>query len=112
QFRQRQEYARVDPALFAALLQLVFARRDEIDALMARHADRDAAQIDPVERSILCVGLAELIGMPETPYRVIINEAVLLAHRFGAEDGHKYINALLDKAATDVRSVERAAREA
>ncbi len=112
QFRERDEFRQVDAALFDELLKIVFERRADIDALLARHADRPIDQIDPVEHSILTLGLAELMAMPETPFRVVINEAVTLAHRFGASDGHKYVNALLDRAAAELRAPERAAREA
>ncbi|MFN8987987.1 MAG: transcription antitermination factor NusB, partial [Burkholderiales bacterium] len=51
----------------------------------------------------------ELIHMPETPYRVIINEAIELAKFFGGTDGHKYVNGVLDKLAAVNRSEEIAA---
>ena len=106
QFRHRQEFARVDSRMFQRLLEGVFEHREAIDAIIERLADRPNDQIDPVEYAILSVGLQELTQTSDTPYRVVINEAVLLAKRFGAEDGHKYVNALLDKAAQEFRRAE------
>ncbi len=68
--------------------------------------DRPLEQLDPVERAVLLIGIYELQSRLDVPYRVVINEGVNLAKRFGALDGHKYINACLDKAAQSLRSVE------
>jgi len=111
QFRHRQEFARVDSKMFQQLLSGIFENREKIDAIIQRLADRPSDQIDPVEFAILSIGLHELTAHADTPYRVIINEAVLLAKRFGAEDGHKYVNALLDKAAAEYRSAEYGAKK-
>lgn len=70
-------------------------------------ADRPLAQLDPVERGILLLGFYELRSLPDVPYKVVINEAVNLARKFGAVDGHKYINALLDRAAGKMRPKNR-----
>ena len=62
--------------------------------------------LDPIEHAILLMGLYELRREPEVPYRVAINEAVSLAKRFGATDGHKFVNAVLDRAARELRPAE------
>jgi N utilization substance protein B len=62
--------------------------------------------VDPVERAILRLGAFELEFHPEIPYRVVINEAVELAKTYGAEHGHKYVNAVLDKTAIKLRAAE------
>ena len=67
-------------------------------------------QLDPIELSILLIGLHELANRIDTPYKVVINEGVNLARRFGATDGHKYINACLDVAAQSLREVEVSAK--
>lgn len=110
QFRERREHERVDAAYFEELLGELTAGADELDADIAEFADRPFEQLDPVEIAVLRVGLAELRGHLEVPYRVVINEAVDLARRFGAEDGHKYVNAILDGAARRYRAAEREAR--
>ena len=58
---------------------------------------------------MLWIGLFELLHRPDVPYRVVINESVELAKRFGATDGHKFVNAVLDRAARELRSAEQAA---
>jgi N utilization substance protein B len=68
--------------------------------------DRAIESVDPVERAILRLGAYELSHKPEVPYRVVINEAVELAKVFGAEQGHKFVNGVLDQVAKKVRSIE------
>jgi N utilization substance protein B len=68
--------------------------------------DRKPELLDPIEHAVLLIGLFELTSKPEIPYRVAINEAVSLAKRFGATDGHKFVNAVLDRAAKAVRPHE------
>jgi len=70
--------------------------------------DRPLAEIDVVERSILTLALYELVHHTELPWRIIVNEAIELAKMFGAEQSHKYINGVLDRAARQIRSVETA----
>ncbi|MEM7278185.1 MAG: transcription antitermination factor NusB [Pseudomonadota bacterium] len=106
QFKQRDEYRRVNAEMFKELLEMIFRHREELDELIVKYADRPREQIDPVEWAIMQLGLGELKCFLETPYRVIINESVQIATRFGAEDGHKYVNALLDKAAASLRESE------
>ena len=75
--------------------------------VIARREVRDGrAALDPVEHAILWIGVAELRSRPQTPWRVAISEAVSLAKRFGATDGHKFVNAVLDKAARALRGAE------
>ena len=109
QFRERREHERVDADYFTELLNESMARVEALDAEIASLADRDFAQLNPVEIAILRVGLTELSVHPEVPFRVVINEGVELARRFGAEDGHKYVNAILDRAARVHREPETAA---
>ena len=68
--------------------------------------DRKLEDLDPVERAILHIGLYELLTYPDIPWRVVINESVELAKMFGAEQSHKYINGVLDKAAHQIRAAE------
>ena len=74
---------------------------------LAPFIDRPLEQLDPVETAILMIGMYELRERTEIPYRVVINEAVDLCKRFGATDAHKYINAVLDRAARNIRAAER-----
>jgi transcription antitermination protein NusB len=106
QFQARPDYQRVDRQYFDTVLAGILDRRAELEANIASLADRPLEQLDPVETGILLLGMHELESMPETPYRVVINEAVNLAKRFGAVDGHKYINAVLDRAVRSLRAAE------
>lgn len=100
----------VDLEYFEALLRGVTAGSGDLQALFQPHLDRPAEQVDPIERGILLIGTFELKDRIDVPYRVVLNEAVELAKDFGAEDSHKYINAVLDKTAAGLRQTERAAR--
>ena len=73
-------------------------------------ADRKWDEVSPVERAILLIGAWELVHNPEIPYKVTINEAIELGKRFGGTDGHKYVNGVLDRLASQVRPDEVAAR--
>jgi N utilization substance protein B len=95
-----------DMQLFDQLLRGVPEQLEAIDAELAPVLDRSIQHIDPVERAILRVGVYELKFSPELPLRVVINEAVDLAKLFGAEQGHRYINGVLDKVARRVRGQE------
>ena len=79
---------------------------EEIDHLLLPKLSRKLSEVDPVERAILRIATYELIKHLEIPYKVVINEAIEQAKTFGAEDGHKFVNAVLDKLATEVRAVE------
>jgi N utilization substance protein B len=106
QFSQDREMGNADPAYFRELLKGVSDNRTELDAAIGRHLDRPADQLDPVERAILWVAGYELLKRHDVPYRVVINEAVDLTKQFGAEQGHRYVNGVLDRVARDLRSME------
>lgn len=103
QFSSQKDFTKVDVDYFRHLLMEILADTAGLDALIARDADRPVVQLDPVEHAILWLGLAELRSHPEVPLKVVITEAVQLAKEFGATDGHRYINALLDKLAPALR---------
>lgn len=109
-FMLEQDGKKFDGDYFSELVRGVPARIDVLDAALAPCVDRALESVDPVERAILRVGAYELIEHPEIPYRVVINEAVELAKIFGAEQGHRYVNGVLDKAARALRPLETAAR--
>lgn len=104
--REFDDFAKCDSAYYDALLHGCIERRDELDAVLARHIDRPLAQLSPVEHGVLWIGAYELAHCPEVPYRVAINEAVEVAKAYGGTDGHKYVNGVLDKAAADLRPAE------
>lgn len=103
QFGDRKEFERVDQGYFRALIGEILADKTGLDHCIEQSADRPVAQLDPVERGILWLGTAELKYHPEVPGRVVIDEAVELAKEFGAQDSHRYVNAVLDRLARDLR---------
>ncbi len=107
QFKVRDEYQRVDQDYFDDALSDICENLETLEEGIDEFADRPIEQLDPVERGILLLGYHELRSVPDVPFRVVINEAVMLAKRFGAEDGHKYVNALLDRASKKLRPEER-----
>lgn len=112
QFRERPEFARVDQQYFADVLSGICRASDELEKRIDGFADRPIAQLDPVERGILLLGIYELAEIPEVPFKVVINESVNIAKRFGAVDGHKYVNAILDRAVKELRPGEQAGSSA
>ncbi len=106
QFRDRDEYERTDKEYFNEMLPAICEVQAELESKIAELADRPPSQLDPVELAILLLGFFELGERADVPYRVVINESINLAKRFGAVDWHKYINAVLDKAADKLRPEE------
>ena len=92
-----------DLAYFRRLLPLVTASCQDYDRLIDRYGEIAAARLDPVEKAVLWLAMAELQHSGEVPPRVVINEAVELAKVFGAEGGYRYVNGVLDKAAAEFR---------
>lgn len=101
---------KVDWEFFHQALATILTQPVEIDALFLPHLDRDAAQLDPIETGILRLGSFELAKRIEVPYKVVINECVELAKKYGATESHKFVNGVLDKAARQLRAVEFNAR--
>ena len=106
EFRAEYDFSHVDLEYFQALLHGVPAQVDELEALLQPLLDRTLDELDPIERSLLRMGAFELLQRVDVPYKVVINEAVSLAKKFGASESHKYINGVLDKAARQLRKAE------
>jgi len=101
-----QDMERADVEYFRAILGAVCVARDAFDAQLAVWMDREPVRLDPIEHAVLLIGAYELQERPDVPFRVVINEGVSLAKRFGATDGHKFVNAVLDRAARSLRPNE------
>jgi transcription antitermination protein NusB len=99
-------FKRADAEWFRQLLYGVLKDEDLLSSRVTPYLDRPLAELSPVERAILLIGAYELVSCPDVPYRVVINEGLELAKKFGGTDGHKYINGVLDKLAQEVRAVE------
>ena len=108
EFRHEQDMEVADLDYFEDLLRGVNEHCAELDAGLAPFLDRDVAQVDPIERAALRLAAYELRHRLDVPYRVVINEAIEVTKRFGAEHGHTYINGVLDKLARIWRSSETA----
>ncbi len=104
--REQDGFGKCDSAHFDALLHGCVAHAAALDAVLARHADRKTSELSPIEHAALLIGAYELQYCADIPYKVAINEAVELAKRFGGTDGHKYVNGVLDKTATELRPGE------
>lgn len=107
--REQEGFDKADSAHFDALLHGCIREAADLDAVLARHVDRKTTELSPVEHGVLMIGAYELKHCLDVPYKVAINEAVELAKGFGGTDGHKYVNGVLDKAASDLRPAEVAA---
>lgn len=113
EFRSDYDFSQVDSEYFHALLHEVPAQLDELEALFEPFmVERTLNELGPVERAVLRLGTFELKDRIDVPYKVVINEAVSLAKKFGATDSHKFINGVLDKTARQLRQPEVAEAEA
>ena len=109
QYQAEPDAAGADLEFFRELLLNIATGRAALDETLTRYSDIEPARLDPIEHGILWVALYELRHRPDVPFRVAISEAVELAKRFGATDGHKFVNGVLDRAAVELRPGERSA---
>lgn len=110
QFQHDEKISQADEAYFHDLIKAITQQYDLLDKELQPHLDRSMSELDPIEHAILRIGAYELTQRLEVPYRVILNEAVELAKLFGADDGFKYVNGILDKLASKVRITEKATK--
>jgi N utilization substance protein B len=106
QFRVDNDFIGVDGAYFREILHGVPQQKAEIDSSFMPFLDRPLEELDPVELAILRLSTFELRNRLDVPYRVVINEGIELAKTFGATDGHKFVNGILDKLAPRLRGEE------
>lgn len=108
---EMEGFAKADREFFVSTLRGVIAQREVLVSQITAHLDRPFSELSPIEACVLMMGCFEMVHHPETPYRVIINEAIELAKSFGGTDGHKYVNGVLDKIAAVSRPDEVAAKK-
>jgi N utilization substance protein B len=96
----------LDRDYFDELWRGVTREHDALLAELAPHVDRSIDSLSPIERAVLVIAAWELVHRLDIPYRVVINEAVELAKRYGGTDGYKFVNGVLDKLALRVRPDE------
>ena len=106
EFRTDYDFSHVDLEYFQSLLHKIPACLDELDEALEPLLDRKLKDLDPIELTLLRMGMYELTWRIDVPYKVVINDEVALAKKFGATDSHKYVNGVLDKAARQLRKVE------
>ena len=106
QYSERPEFEAIDSEYFLTLLTEITDGITGLDAHIARTADRPIEQLDPIERAVLWIGLAELEFRSDIPLKVVLNEAVKLSRQFGSQDGYRFVNAVLDKSARMLRESE------
>jgi N utilization substance protein B len=106
QFLGDPEAERVDRDYFRGLIEAIAPNREALDLRLAGLCEIAPQALDPIEHAVLWLGLHELESHPELPYRVALSEAVQLTKQFGATDGHKFVNAVLDRAAQESRPHE------
>jgi transcription antitermination protein NusB len=106
QFAEDPEAERVDRDYFLDLMTAIAPNREALDLQLAAFCEIPPPELDPVEHAVLWLGFHELEAHPELPYRVALAEAVQLTKQFGATDGHKFVNAVLDRAAKELRADE------
>ena len=110
QFAHEQAHEIADLEYFEDLVRGVVRHRASLDEALLPFLDRAVEEVDPIERAVLRIAAYELIHRLDVPYRVVLNEAIETAKRFGSEHGHTYINGVLDHAAVDWRPAEAQAR--
>ena len=106
QFRVDNDFSGVDGAYFHDILTGVARQKTELDASFAPFLSIPLEELDPVELAILRLSAWELTSRIDVPYKVVINEGIELAKVFGATDGHKFVNGVLDKLAPVLRAAE------
>ena len=106
QAKTLEGWVRCDQSFAAELIVEVVKKNDFLEQIIAPHLDRSLASLSPVERVILLIGAYELSARPETPFKVVLNEAIELGRSFGGTDGHKFVNGVLEKLALKLRAGE------
>ncbi len=106
QFREANDFSKIDEVFFSKLVNGVISQISEVDSAFESVLDRKKKELNPVELAILRLATFELLYEMEIPYKVVINEALELTKTFGAVDGHKYVNAVLDTIAPTLRKDE------
>ena len=99
-------FGKCDTAHYDALLTGCVAQQAQLDALILPLLDRKMEEISPVERATMWIGAYEFQHCMDVPWRVVLNECIELAKEFGGTDGHKYVNAVLNKLAAQLRPDE------
>ncbi len=106
QFRSNNNMEKVDGDYFCRLLYGIPKELAFIETSFSPFLDRDIRDLNPIERTVLRIGSFELLRCPEIPFKVVLNESIALTKQFGSQDGHRYVNGVLNNLARQVRSIE------
>ena len=106
QAKTLEGWVRCDQRFATELIVEIVKQSDSLERIIAPHLDRSLASLSPVERVILLIGAYELAQRAETPFKVVLNEAIELGRSFGGTDGHKFVNGVLEKLALELRAGE------
>lgn len=107
QFMSQPAFARADADYFQEVVRGVVQNVAQIDEMIQRYIDRELSALNPVELAVLRLSFFELMFRLDIPYRVVLNEGIELVKKYGSVEGHKYVNAVLDRATKDLREIER-----
>jgi len=99
-------FDKIDRVLYESLLAQTLSDFPALQEALTPYLDRPWAEVSPIERGILLLGACEFKHFPQTPYRVVLNEAIELARSYGGTDGHRFVNGVLDKLAPQLRPQE------
>ncbi|MEE0986613.1 MAG: transcription antitermination factor NusB [Succinivibrionaceae bacterium] len=97
QFIEDQPLGNADREYLHDLIFGTVTNVDEIDATFSPYLSRGINDLDMVDKAILRLATFELLHKQDVPYRVVINEAIMLAKEFAAQDSHKFVNGVLDR---------------
>jgi transcription antitermination protein NusB len=106
EMKANEEHEGADKPFAEKILRGVHNRAVELEAVITPHLDRKFAKLSPVERAILYIAAFELAAHPETPFKVVLNEAIELGKSFGGAEGHRFVNGVLEKIAAALRPDE------
>jgi N utilization substance protein B len=104
--RDLSGFNKADAVHFDALLHGCAEQATALDALILPMLDRKLTELSPIEHAVLWIGAYELQHCIDIPWRVVLNECIDLAKEFGGTDGHKYVNAVLNQLAPQLRATE------
>lgn len=106
QYLTEQDMSKVDVDYFIELMHKVPMSIDELDAVAEKYSETKMEIVDPIERAIIRLSIYELKSRLDVPYKVVINEAIILAKAFGGDNSHTFVNGIVDKAAHELRQAE------
>lgn len=114
-FQQEEELAgdlrKADVVFLHSLVRCSIT--EETEMRVEKYLDnRSLEQIDMIEQAVLRIASCELLNHMETPYKVVVNEAMNLSKKFGAVQGYKLINGVLEKLIAETRQLELSAETA